>query len=153
MTTFRKLGKDELPLFEKEFKEYLAVNGIDADSWQKIKQNEPEKAEKLVDIFADVIFNSVLIKVNYLEHISANSIKYFKYEKEQATLIGLDGENVDFSNTKDMLSAVGDPSKKIEAFKLSKPYKKSREEELFDMIKNGCSISDGKLFEVLEKLV
>ncbi len=153
MTKFRTLTKEELPLFEQEFKEYLAVNGIDAESWQKIKQEEPEKAEKIVEIFADVIFNSVLMKVQYLEHVSKNSLKYFKYEAKQAVLVGLDADKVDFSDHASIMSAIGDVNSGIKTYTTSKTYSKQREEEIFDMLKNGCSISDGKMYELLKTIV
>lgn len=149
MTKYRNLTTEELPLFEQEFKEYLAVNGIDAEMWAKLKQEEPQKAEKIVEVFADVIFNSVLMKVKYIEHTSPNSLKYFRYDTNHAILIGIDGENVDFSNKESILKAIGDSENKIQIFTTTKKYTKKREEEIFDMLKNGCSISDGKMFELL----
>lgn len=150
MNTFRELSLDELKLFEKEFIAYLAVNGIDADLWQKIKSDEPEKADKLISIFGDVVYNTVLTKIEYLEVATKNSIKYFKFLSDKAILIGLDGKNVDFSSKDLVLQAIGNDASKIEIYSTSKTYLKSREEEIFDMIKIGCNVSDGKIFEVLK---
>ena len=50
MNKFRPLTFDELQLFEKEFREYLAINGIDADLWKDIKENDPDKAQSIMDI-------------------------------------------------------------------------------------------------------
>lgn len=152
MTKYRTLTSEELPLFEQEFKEYLAINGIDADMWVKLKEEEPDKAEKIIDVFADVVFNTVLMKVKYIEHISENSLKYFRYDTDQAILIGIDGEGVDFSNKESILRAVDDTSHKIEFFTTTKKYTQKREEEIFQMLKNGCSISDGSMFERLLEL-
>ena len=49
MPTYRALSLKELELFEQEFKEFLAVNGIDADLWTKIKIEDSEKVEKLIE--------------------------------------------------------------------------------------------------------
>lgn len=153
MTKYRTLSPQELSLFEQEFKEYLAINGIDAATWQKLKTNDTEKAEKIIDIFADVIFNSVLIKVKYIEHTHNDSLKYFRYDDEEATLIGLEGDKVNFSDKNSILKAIGDKSNKIEIFCTTKTYQKCREEEIFAMLKKGCSVSDGKMFELLLRIV
>lgn len=153
MNKYRELSLDELKLFEKEFIAYLAVNGIDAELWQKIKANDSEKADKLISIFGDAIYNTVLAKVEYLEVATKNSVKYFKFLSDKAILIGLDGENIDFSSKESILSAMGENASKIKIYSTSKMYLKSREEEIFDMIKIGCSVSDGKVFEVLKESV
>lgn len=151
MSKFRELSLEELQLFEKEFINYLAVNGIDADLWQKIKQNEPEKANKLMSIFGDFVYTTVLHKIEYLEIATKNSIKYFKFLSDRAILIGLDSENIDFSNKESVLNAIGNAKSKIQIYTTSKTYTKSREEEIFDMMKMGCNISDGKVFELLKE--
>lgn len=151
MSKFRELSLEELKLFEKEFINYLAVNGIDADLWQKIKANEPEKANKLISIFGDVVYSTVLTKIEYLEVATTNSIKYFKFLSDKAILIGLDGENIDFSNKESVLNAIGNNTSSIKIYSTSKTYLKSREEEIFDMMKMGCNISDGKVFGLLKE--
>lgn len=153
MNTFRELSLDELKLFEKEFIAYLAVNGIDGDLWRKMKSNEPKKADKLISIFGDVVYNTVLAKIEYLEVVTKNAIKYFKFLSDKAILIGLEGDNIDFSNKESVLSAVGKNASEIKIYSTSKTYLKSREEEIFDMIKIGCSVSDGKVFELLKENV
>jgi len=52
MPTYRALSLDELKLFEKEFTEYLAINGIDAELWKKIKETDEEKVHKIIDTLA-----------------------------------------------------------------------------------------------------
>lgn len=153
MSKFRELSLEELKLFEKEFINYLAVNGIDADLWQKIKQNEPQKAEKLMSIFGDFVYTTVLHKIEYLEISTKNAIKYFKFLSDRAILIGLDSENIDFSNKESVLNAIGNAKSQIQIYTTSKAFTKSREEEIFDMMKMGCNISDGKVFELLKESV
>lgn len=153
MSKFRELSLEELKLFEKEFINYLAVNGIDADLWQKIKQNEPQKAEKLMSIFGDFVYTTVLHKIEYLEIATKSAIKYFKFLSDRAILIGLDSENIDFSNKESVLNAIGNAKSQIQIYTTSKTYTKSREEEIFDMMKMGCNISDGKVFELLKESV
>ncbi len=153
MPIYRALTLKELELFEQEFKEYLAVNGIDADLWQKIKAEQPEKVEGIIESFSDVIYNSVLLKLEYIEFATENDIKYFYYGKEKAELIGLQSNEVSFTNPKEVIKAIEEKKVSIKSYKTSKTYTNKREIELFEMIKNGCQPSDGKTFTLLKSMV
>ena len=153
MPIFRSLTLKELELFEQEFREYLAVNGIDASVWKQIKDNEPNKVEEHISVFSDVIYNSVLAKMEYVEYATENDIKYFYYGKEKAELIGLESNEVSFTKPEEVIRAIENKKASIRSYRTSKDYTKKREEELFTMLKNGCQPSDGKMFKLLEKLV
>jgi len=146
--TYRKLNLDELKMFHQEFAEYLAVNGIDADFWEKIKKEDTEKTNKILDEFSNVIFNSILLKMEYVQFVTQGSAKYFYYGKEKAVLIGLEGKEIDFRDRKSILEGA---SNGIKYFKTEKKYTKNREVELFEMLRNGCEPFDGKLFKDLIK--
>ena len=83
MAKYRILTKDELKNFETEFVNYLVVNGIAADDWVKMKDQEPEKASKIVELFSDVIMEGVLRKVNFVE-IRQNDIAVTRCRKKEA---------------------------------------------------------------------
>jgi len=153
MSLFRELTIDELKHFEQEFKEFLAVNGIDADLWYKLKKNDSEKVNQLISSFSDVIYNSVLLKMEYIEFATEKDIKYFYYGKEKAELIGLESDSISFLNKDAVLKAIEENKISIKAYRTNKEYTQTRESELFTMIKNGCQPSDGKMFNILEKLV
>lgn len=153
MPIYRELTLDELKLFEQEFKEFLAVNGIDADLWKQMKTDDQNKVNQLISSFSDVIYNSVLLKLEYIEFATQNDIKYFYYGKEKAELIGLQSNEVSFTNPEEMIKAIEEKKVSIKSYKTSKAYTKRREEELFDMIKNGCQPSDGKMFKLLSSVV
>lgn len=153
MSLFRELTIDELKHFEQEFKEFLAVNGIDADLWYKLKKNDSEKVKQLISSFSDVIYNSVLLKMEYIEFATEKDIKYFYYGKEKAELIGLESDSISFLNKDAVLKAIEENKISIKAYRTNKEYTQTRESELFTMIKNGCQPSDGKMFNILEKLV
>lgn len=153
MPIYRELTLDELKLFEQEFKEFLAVNGIDADLWKQMKTDDQNKVNQLISSFSDVIYNSVLLKLEYIEFATQNDIKYFYYGKEKAELIGLQSNEVSFTNTEEVIKAIEEKKVSIKSYKTSKAYTKKREEELFDMIKNGCQPSDGKMFKLLSSVV
>lgn len=151
MNKFRPLTFDELQLFEKEFREYLAINGIDADLWKDIKENDLSKAQSIMDLFGDVVFNTVLTKITYLERIDDKGLKLFKYNPKEALLIGVDGLTDKEQSIEQILSKAkkGD----LSLFTLKKDYQKSREEEVFQMIKLGCQVSNGELFEAFSKTI
>ena len=148
--TYQNLTLDELKLFHKEFAEYLAVNGIDSSLWKKIKETDKEKTTKIIDEFSNVIFNSILLKTKYIAFVTQDSAKYFYYGKEKAELIGLEGKGVDFTNKKSILEGI---SNGIKYFKTEKKYIKTRETELFEMLKNGCQPFDGEFFEQLKIII
>jgi glutaredoxin 2 len=153
MPLYRELTIEELKHFEQEFKEFLAVNGIDSELWIEIKKTDNNKVNELIAAFSDVIYNSVLMKMEYVEFATENDIKYFHYEKDQAELIGLESNSVSFLDNDTVLKAIEEKKASIKAYRTIKKYTQTRETELFTMIKNGCQPSDGKMFKVLEKLV
>jgi|TARA_B110000261_G_C13062565_1_gene348816 hypothetical protein len=153
MPLYRELTIEELKHFEQEFKEFLAVNGIDSELWIEIKKTDNNKVNELIAAFSDVIYNSVLMKMEYVEFATENDIKYFHYEKDQAELIGLESNSVSFLDNDTVLKAIEEKKASIKAYRTIKKYTQTRETELFAMIKNGCQPSDGKMFKVLEKLV
>lgn len=153
MSEFRELSLKELSLFEKEFKEFLAINGIDADLWQLIKKENPEKVDSILSSFSDVIYNSVLIKIEYLEYISTNDIKYFHYGKEKATLIGIESDSISLANVEKVIEEIKKGKATIRSYSISKEYSKKREVELFQMLKNGGQPSDGKIYKILKSMI
>jgi len=143
---YRRLSQDELKEFEKEFINFLVVNGITADEWVKIKANQTDKVEGIIDKFSDVIFESILRKANYLEFISPKSIKCFQCLSDEIILVGVDAPNTsDIDFTKQINSNFDD----LKVYTSSKKYKKQRELELFDLTKVDAQITDGELFKKL----
>ncbi len=149
---YKRLNKDELLKLEKEFIDFLVVNGITADDWIKIKADENEKAEAIIDQFSDVVWEGVLREVNYIEHRSKEAIYCFHCEAKQIHLIKLHSKDksVDFLNKEDLKEAITSPEKFV-VHKASKAYNSVREIELFNLIRNGALISEGELFKTLNK--
>ena len=53
---FRRLTNEELKPLEKKFIQFLVTNTITGEDWAKMKEQRPEHALKLVDIFSDLMF-------------------------------------------------------------------------------------------------
>lgn len=147
MTKYRRLTLEELQEFNKEFIDFLVVNGIIADDWVKMKTDEPEKADLVIDKFSDVVFESSMRKIKFIEFVGSKTIKCFQCLDNDITLVGVDAEpdsDVDFTspNWQDNLSD-------LSVYTQTKSYNKVRELELFDMLQSGAKIADGSLFKQL----
>lgn len=147
MAKYRLLSNKELKLMEKDFIEYLVVNSITADDWIKLKKNDPEKAQMIVELFSDVVLEKVLRKSQYLKKVNKDSILCFHYQSNQVVLVGIQ-ENIPGAITKLWTSQ----SYNIDDYELmhsEKEYKEQREIEMYRMIEKGAIISDGKLYKQL----
>lgn len=148
---YRVLTKEELQELEKEFVEFLIVNGITADKWVSIKEEDKEAAEDMIVLFSDVVLEGVLHKVQFLEFSSSQDIKTFQCLKEKIVLVGMNSSdpNINFEDKRFLSEALTRTPKGVQVYTTDKSYSKDRQSEIFDMISNGASIADGKLFKTL----
>ncbi|MFT4664434.1 MAG: hypothetical protein ACI8YQ_000573 [Polaribacter sp.] len=157
--TYRRLTNDELSELETAFARFLAVNGIPADDWVKIKAEDYKRTEELIESFSDVVFHETLSKVEYLDFKTKKEIRTFHCSKEKIILRGItvEGETaLDFTEDEDsklMLTKMQASGAKLSIYVTEKKYKDDkREMELFTMMESGCLISDGSLFKLLESI-
>ena len=153
---YRQLTKEQFSELHKEFAEFLATQQIDAKEWIKIKEEKPSMAEEELNIFSDVVWEDVLTKTEYLEHISANDINLFKCNSEVIIriYIKLKDKNKSFLNINDFQWFLKNPlDEDFEYFKAEKKYAKDRNQELFELIEMGSQISKGELFTVINQLI
>lgn len=147
---YRKLTEVELEELKEEFVQYLVANGVDADLWEQIKKDEPEKSNLFVQQFSDVVLQKSLEKIQYLEHRTSSDVKLFYCGKESIDLIALKSSVVDLTN---MAEFNAEDFKNIEVFKATKSYSKNREVELFEMTEKGCQIVTHTLYDLLKQMV
>lgn len=152
MPRYRLLTKEELQELENEFVEYLIVNGITADDWVKFKEEDQPKAEKIVELFSDVVFEKILREVSFMEFHSPTHIQAFQCLKDKMVVMGLKADKdagVDFTDKAFLEKAVRQQLKGVNVYSAEQQYEDVREQVLFKMSNNGISISDGKLFKQL----
>ena len=166
MAKYRLLTIEELRELEKEFVEYLILNGITADDWTKIKSDNPDKASRIIHLFSDVVFEKITRKTQFLEWRGANELKALQCLKDKFVVVGLNASKIPASppacrrgragghkanlNDPDYLNeAMLNPPSNLEIYTSEFPYDSSREEEIFRLTENGFQISDGKLFKTL----
>ena len=155
---YRRLSIEELKDLETAFIRFLAANGIPGEDWEKIKTNDSKRTDELIDVFSDTVFHDTLTKIEHLQHIQAKAIKTFHCLPDKLKLIGLvvDGDSqIDFTkmdSPKMMAQQIATSSAELKMYTAEKPYTSKREMELFQMMENGCLISNGEIFGLLKQL-
>ncbi|MBG7629361.1 MAG: hypothetical protein IZT56_02920, partial [Bacteroidetes bacterium] len=133
-----------------------ATQQIDVKEWETIKLEKPKVAEEELNIFSDLVWEGVLNKVAYLEHISDQHINLFKCNSKEIIriYIKLNDKNKSFLNAEDFNWFQNNPlDDSIEYFKAVKKYSKERNVELFELIEKGSEISKGELFNAIGLLI
>lgn len=152
MAKYRLLSLDELKELEQEFIEYLILNGIAADDWSDIKDNQPEKSGEIVHLFSDVVFESIMRKTQFLERRDKKEIKILQCLTDKFVLVGLKAfkiHDADLTNSSYLKKAFSTPPDGVEVYTSTIAYENLREQEIFKMTEKGFTISNGDLFKTL----
>jgi hypothetical protein len=152
MPKYRLLTKIELETLEKEFIEYLVLNSITAEEWENMKLKDSLGVGKVIRLFSDVVFESILRKITFLEYRDKNSIRIFQCLPEKLVVVSMEAsqsDDVDFTNSDFLKKAALFPPASLKLYTTDKPFKREREYELFEMLQTGCVITDDKLFKTL----
>lgn len=147
---FRRLTTEELASLEKEFVDFLVVNGVTAPDWVKMKEETPDIAEQMIELFSEVVFEGIFRKAKFLEIKTPKFIHAYQCLDDKIILVGMESSDPAINLTQ--LSFNQDShfkSELISLFMTEKKYSKKREYELFDMTQKGCEMSDGQLFKSL----
>ncbi|MDF1694859.1 MAG: DUF6495 family protein [Saprospiraceae bacterium] len=155
MAKFRSLTHEELESMEKEFIDFLVLNGITGEDWEKLKQENPENAEGICDAFSDVVFIKILKNCRYIESHSPKHLVAIFCDENTMHLQGLEApmeSTLDFTNPEDFEILKTAPPAGIKRIKSTKEYEGEREEEIWKMLNNGFFISDQKLYMTLFSL-
>lgn len=156
---YRRLNPDELESLREDFVLFLAASQMSAPDWEDLKREFPEKAEGIIDLFSDQVFETVLQKVEYLEFKTPQDIKTFRCLPDKIRMLGLmvEGESgVDFTrdqSAQDMLDLLQSSGASLKMYSAEKVYGESREKELFRMLEQGCLISrEGEMYKLLDSI-
>lgn len=149
---YRRLTREELEPLEKDFIDFLVVNGITADEWEKMQKETPDTCTQVIDQFSDVVFEGIMRKVQYLELRTPTSLKVFQCLPDQLVLVGMDAPDdsgANFMDSSYLQKAAETPPEGLKVYTKTKSYADAREKELFDMTQKGCTITDDRLFKAL----
>ena len=153
---YSRLTKEQFEELHQEFINFLATQTITVEEWTDLKTNKPEVAEQELDVFSDLIWQGVLSKVDYLEHISPQQMHLFHCAKKQMRLIALKIKNSDIDiTTKEGYAWFKENllSDDVELFTAVKEYSNDKGLDKFKLIQEGAHITKGDLYNYFENLV
>lgn len=133
---YRRLSLGELQDMEAEFIRFLAANTVTGSDWQKTKEESPEKAEQLIELFSDIVFEKILDGVQYLEVKSPQDFKTFHCLEEKILLLGLrvSGDSaIDFTQNQspaEMMEQVKKTGAQLQLYQAEKSYQPDRRAEI-----------------------
>jgi hypothetical protein len=154
MAKYRLLSSDELKALEKEFVEYLVVNGITADEWERLKKEENDKALQITDLFSDVVMEGALRKIKFINLYTSETVQAIQCLEDRMIMMAVKRED----ETLDLLTRTAFELRdikegRISIYKGQKKYDSERQKVIFDMTQKGYEVSDGQLFKQLALLV
>ncbi|MDB5272050.1 MAG: hypothetical protein JWO58_417 [Chitinophagaceae bacterium] len=152
---YKRLSNEELQELEPEFIHFLATNQITAPEWVDMKANTMERVEDLIDTFSDMVFDNVLKKIKYVEHLTRQDWMIFHCKEEVLHMVaiqlsdesGLDLTDPDFFEQWEQApDSVG-----ITLYSKEQAYAEEREKIIFQLMESGCTIAEEKNFNLLLK--
>ncbi|WP_298350369.1 DUF6495 family protein [uncultured Dokdonia sp.] len=153
---YARLTKEQLEELHPEFINFLATQSITADEWATIKEKQPLVAEEEIDVFSDLVWEGVLTKAQYLEHISPNQMHLFFLRENNMALIAIkiNKENIDITTPEGygwLKENLGDDD--VVFMSASKDYSEDRNADKFKLIREGAVITRGDLYKWFERFV
>ncbi len=130
----RRLYNEELEVLSDEFISYLILNGIDAEEWKKIKNEDVEKAELNILEFSNNYFNVMISGIEYVTFNVAESVHTIQFRsQDRSEFLFKQSENatVGFKET---------------------PFLKNRELDIFQLLENGYKPDKGEAYKKLALL-
>ncbi len=149
---YKRLTNEELQALEKEFVNFLASAQITGPDWEKMKKNEIEKAEELIDVFSDVVYDKVTNKIKFLEYRDKKTVNIFNCAEDKIVLVGIrvkEHSQLDLTATDVFSQWNEDNMTAVNVIRTEKKYIKERGIEVFELLQTGCLISDDRLFNLL----
>ena len=64
---YRMLTSEELTHLEEELKQFLIINHVYKEEWERMNLDTPETAQDLVGLFSDQVLQRVYENISYLE--------------------------------------------------------------------------------------
>ncbi len=155
--TYPSLAVADLKRHERQFIQFLALQGIEAPQWETLKKEDPEKVANIIADFSQGIWEHRLAELKYLIVVAKESFTCFRFEDSYAMAVGLKG-NVDFET---LIDADAEAAKrwleqnanKLAIFKSKKDVSADRNAMLFEYLKEGARIADNRWFDLLTGLV
>ncbi|MFD2824092.1 DUF6495 family protein [Lacinutrix iliipiscaria] len=152
---YSRLTKEQFEELHQEFINFLATQSITASEWQDIKTNKPEVAEQELDVFSDLVWEGVLNKTQYIEHISPQQMHLFHLNEVNMHVIAVQIKNAIDLTTKAGFGWLREHlmDDDVEFLQAKKDYSEDRNKDKFTLIQQGGVITKGELFRFFDKLI
>ncbi len=153
---YARLSKEQFEELHQEFINFLATQSITAEEWKQIKEERPQVAEQELDVFSDLVWEGVLNKVQYVEHISPRQLMLFHISETHMDLIAvkIDAPEIDITTAygyKWLQQNIQDDS--VSLFTSTKAIKEDRNKDIFVIIQQGGNITKGELYRYFSELL
>lgn len=156
---YRKLTLAELTELKTEFIRFLVSNTVTGPDWEQLKVDQPEKAEGLIEIFSDIVFDKIIKGIEYLEVRMPQDYRTFHCLEDKIIMMGIQvkgATDMDFTKNESpaqMMDQIQKSGAQLQLYSGEKAYQPNRAQELFRMMESGALISkDGDMYKTLVEL-
>jgi hypothetical protein len=150
MPKYRLLYREELEDLKLEFIRFLSAHSITAPDWEKMKEEDPDKSANWIELFSDMVFDTVLKKIELLELRTETEIKFLTFDEKNTNMVGLKIEGTGSinltknENASEMISRFQQEGGELRIITGERPHEDSRELEVFKNMALGYLISKNK---------
>jgi len=144
---FRRLSSDELFALETEFKQFLVVHEQYDDEWRILAEQHPEKAEKFIELFSDLVLQKVYHQVSFLVHFSEGMVSFFDMRNEPLKAYQIKcPPHLSLQNEIQVETLISKHFEELQFFIGEKKLLKEKAEEVFDLIRKGSEVCEETYF-------
>jgi len=145
---YRRLSLKELEKANKDFVEFLAINGIPAEDWQRLKSS-PADVDRIIEAFSEAWYEMYLRKIQFLTIDLGNEVICFQCGEKSITLVGCRLNSGTIEQTLNQRLEHNLKNDLYPMYTQSKPYLKTREMEVFDLLESGAKVDGSELYKRL----
>ena len=151
---FRRLTFDELQALENELKQFLVVNQVYAEEWAEMNKAQPEKAQKLVDAFSDLVLEKVYSKIEVLVISRPQHLTLLHFEKGKAQRIDIQSKGKELSaDWKEIIQNLMEYPSHFDVFYGTKNFNQNHADFVFEFIRQGAEKIDIGVWHDFYKLL
>jgi len=137
---FRRLNIEELKALEPELKQFLIVNEMYGEDWEKLNQENPDKAQALVDVFSDNVLDKVYSKFAFLERRVSDAFCVFSVTQTDIETITIQSTSIELFTNELNGMALNQHLAALEIFCGTKKIETTKSDEVFNLIQSGCDL-------------
>ena len=147
MAKYRLLNLEELEDLKLEFVRFLSAHSITAPDWEKMKIETPEESKNWIELFSDMVFDTILKKIDLLEMREEAEIRFLTFDDKNTYMIGIKVEGavgLDFTSNEDaavMIDKFQKQGGELRIITGERPHEGTREDEVFKNMNLGYLIS------------